>query len=82
MDQIDAAMKRAVLIAILAAVAAAGATLPTTDDWRIVVGAVLAAFGATFAARIGEGSYDAFRASQGDVRPSDVGAYAAPLPRA
>ena len=70
---IDAAFKRALLGAFISAAVVFFATLPATDDYKILASAVGGSFFSYLALRLGvEGVYDSQRAKNGIVNPGDV----------
>lgn len=70
---LDAAFKRALIYAIVAAIAAVGTAMYSDQSTREIIGAAIVAATPVFLARWGgEGLYDANRAATGKVNPGDV----------
>lgn len=75
-EQFQAALRRALIIAVISAASTALSTWATTNDAKIIFIAAATAFLAPFIARFGgEGAYDTQRDKRGNVQPSDVGAH-------
>ena len=69
----DAAFKRSLIGAAIAGLGTLFATLPQTDDWKIILSAAGGAAVGVVASRFGvEGMYDSKRAERGDVNAGDV----------
>ncbi len=70
---LDAAFKRALIYAVVAAIAAVGTALYTDQPTRQIIGAAIVAAMPVFLTRWGgEGVYDTQRAVNGQVNPGDV----------
>ena len=78
MDQLQAALLRALIISVITAETGFFTTWGATDDVKKAALAAGAAFFAGLLSRFGEGGYDAYRAANEIIKKSDVGAEATP----
>ena len=78
MDQLKAALLRALIISVITAGTGFLTTWGATDDVKKAALAAGAAFFAGLLSRFGEGGYDAYRAANEIIKKSDVGAEATP----
>ena len=79
--QLQAALLRAIGLALTAAVVTGGIALLQGSNWKVAAGLALAAAGASLGYRgAAEGFYDSHRQAHGNVKPSDVGQTTPPIP--
>jgi hypothetical protein len=71
--QLQAALERALIVALPAGALAGLASYTQTGSWKTaLLAGVLAFFGAMAVRGVGEGLYDAYRQAHNLVKPSDV----------